>query len=170
MACCERWVVAIWRGGSEPKRTHSVAKRTMRSMANTKSDRARFRLWRWVAVIVIMIATVAIVIWSIAFELYWWPIRFEASRWRATPAEHTWRSVRLRMVDDLMASGRLIGLAPSSVETLLGPPDRPRSHSPSAVWTYYLGLERNHPFAIDGEWLNVEFAGGHCTNVSIWRD
>jgi hypothetical protein len=59
---------------------------------------------------------------------------------------------RLRMVDDLLASGRLIGMSKNQVIELLGPPDGTQD----AGVSYYLGPERG-PFGIDSETLIIEF-------------
>jgi hypothetical protein len=65
---------------------------------------------------------------------------------------------RLCMVDDLMVSGRLMGMSSNQVVELLGPP-HDKSFPFGAVNCdihYYLGPERGF-IRIDSEWLFLKF-------------
>lgn len=53
------------------------------------------------------------------------PTAFSSTVWKASPATCDHDSMRQRMVDDLLASKKLIGLQQSEVEALIGPSDGP---------------------------------------------
>lgn len=80
------------------------------------------------------------------------PLPFDAAAWQNNPATFSHDSMRLRMVDDLLASHPLVGRTRSQVVALLGEPDDVGWRNPDMV--YQLGLERG-PFAIDSEWLQL---------------
>lgn len=86
--------------------------------------------------------------------------KFNADTWRnQEQVEHDHiRPPRLRMVDNLMSSGRLDGLSRNQVVELLGPP-HDKSFPFGAKFCdihYYLGPERRFP-SIDSEWLFITF-------------
>ncbi len=90
---------------------------------------------------------------------------FEAGVWRLEPTNDTspWPT-RLRMVDDLLVSHRLIGLGRADVLELLGPPDdveffrETSRRSDDEDWDlgYKLGPERGKFMRIDSEWLLLD--------------
>ena len=90
--------------------------------------------------------------------------KFDAVLWKA----NAWDSQKKRqvydgdwpprqcMVDDLMASRRLLGMPKSEVFDLLGPPDN--SPSPHRhYYSYYLGRQRRGFIRLDPEELVIEF-------------
>lgn len=100
--------------------------------------------------------------------------KFDAEVWRSQEgAEHDsdWPP-RLCMVDDLMSSGRLIGLTNNQVVELLGPPEDkgfPFGVSNCDIY-YYLGPERGF-IRIDSEWLYLKFGpDGKVSRQRIRRD
>ncbi|HEX8394605.1 MAG TPA: hypothetical protein VF665_19820 [Longimicrobium sp.] len=109
------------------------------------------------------------VLGGIAFESYWNAREFEPAAWRANDKSDPSRPVRLRMADDLVASGRLSGLHRTEVERLLGPP------GDKAMWkdwdmVYYLGPERGL-LSLDSEWLVIRLGtDGRVLRHEIVRD
>jgi hypothetical protein len=93
---------------------------------------------------------------------------FNAQRWKDQKVQ-SWNGMwppRLCMVDDLLASGRLKGMAKSQVIELLGPAD----YTTIVALYYHLGPERGF-FRIDSETLVVEFdARQVLTKSYIYRD
>lgn len=92
---------------------------------------------------------------------------FDPQTWQANPGENSSESVRLRMIDDLLASGRLErGMHDSMVLGVLGYPDDPAHDTcttASEHWCYFLGksLAGTHEggsFA-EGAWLILRFDG-----------
>ena len=96
------------------------------------------------------------------------PVRpFDSALWKdvRTADNH----VRLSMVEWLVRSGRLDGLARPQVMELLGPPN---GDSYFREWdlVYLLGPERGL-FSIDSEWLVVRFgADGRVAEYDVVRD
>lgn len=83
------------------------------------------------------------------------PLRFERERWLAAEPEFTSRSVRLRMVDSLLRRHTLIGMSRDEIVALIGEPGDSGGYFKDYDLVYFLGLERDSLFAIDGEWLVV---------------
>ncbi len=130
----------------------------------TKRSPARGALG-WLAIV----ACVLCGLWLafIAFVLFWPAIAdithrqaFDAKTWReeeSTKHDVLWPP-RLCMIDDLMASRRLIGMTLDQVIDLLGPP-ADKSFPYGAVDCdihYYLGPERGF-LRVDSEWLFLKF-------------
>lgn len=82
------------------------------------------------------------------------PMPFDSAVWRATASESTHDSVRLRMVDDYLATHSPIGRTPDEVTADLGEPDD-TGYFHEYDMVYRLGLERNSAFPIDSEWLVI---------------
>ena len=84
---------------------------------------------------------------------------FDAALWRVPPKDDDplW-PVRLRMVDDLVASKALDVLTRQEVETLLGKRDVTDKWQDWHL-VYRLGPERRGLFRIDSEWLVIRFDG-----------
>ncbi len=82
------------------------------------------------------------------------PIPFDSEVWKATPSEFSWDSVRLRMVDDLLATRPLVGQHRDDIVALIGEPDDTPYFREYAM-VYHLGQER-HSFGIDSEWLVIQ--------------
>lgn len=80
------------------------------------------------------------------------PMEFDAAVWRENEPEYSWESIRLRMVDDLLASDILIGLTHDEIVALLGSAPATEYFNDWDL-VYYLGAERSYLFAIDSEWL-----------------
>jgi len=82
------------------------------------------------------------------------PMPFDSAVWRATASESTHDSIRVRMVDDYLATHSPIGRTRDEVAADLGEPhDTARFHEYDMV--YRLGLERDSAFPIDSEWLVI---------------
>ena len=77
---------------------------------------------------------------------------FDAEVWKATPSEFSHESMRLRMVDDFLASHAPVGKSRGQVEALLGPPDD-TPYFDEYDMVYHLGAERAGIMSIDSEWL-----------------
>jgi hypothetical protein len=77
---------------------------------------------------------------------------FEASVWRERPDDHT----RARMSDDLIQSGKLIGLTVIEAQALLGPPSGNLGGSDCDL-SYWLGTDRG--------WLCLSAARGQVEKV-----
>ncbi len=82
------------------------------------------------------------------------PIPFDSEVWMATPSEFSLDSVRLRMVDDLLATRPLVGRHRDEIVALIGEPDD-TPYFRKYPMVYHLGQER-HPFGIDSEWLVIQ--------------
>ncbi len=82
------------------------------------------------------------------------PIPFNSEVWKATPSEFSLDSVRLRMVDDLLATRPLVGQHRDDIVALIGEPDD-TPYFRKYPMVYHLGQER-HPFGIDSEWLVIQ--------------
>ena len=81
---------------------------------------------------------------------------FDAAAWRSAvePPSGIGRSeIRIKMVDDLIASGILDGMYRKEVEALLGPDD---GRGGGGAERYWLGPERGF-ISIDGEWLSIRY-------------
>jgi hypothetical protein len=112
---------------------------------------------------------------AFAFALFLWGTgaigdvfssgRFDAEDWREAREAPFRDRTRLRMVDDLLGSGRLDGAAKGKVLELLGPPSSQRG----SEMTWRLGPDRG--IGIDSTWLTLRFdAGDRMTSHSIWED
>lgn len=99
---------------------------------------------------------------------------FDAELWRNQEnIEHDamWPP-RLCMVDDLVSSGRLDGLAKDQVVQLLGPPHEKNFPFGATICDihYYLGPERGF-IRIDSEWLFITFGeDGRVNRNWLYRD
>ena len=113
--------------------------------------------------VVIGVYPYLMLIWMVSTE------RIQDWRHRQTFNAYLWRNQenseldrmwppRLRMVDDLVASGRLKGMTESKVVELLGPPTGKllSSNTNESHISYYLGPERGI-FGIDSETLCLSF-------------
>ena len=110
--------------------------------------------------------------------------KFDSALWKADVWDNNTKKYvyggdwppRLRMVDGLMASGRLLGKAKSEVVDLLGPPDHKtdfignRQRFIEGTFSYYLGPERGF-IRIDSECLILEFdLDDKVSRQYIYRD
>ncbi|HEY9684986.1 MAG TPA: hypothetical protein V6C86_25640 [Oculatellaceae cyanobacterium] len=91
---------------------------------------------------------------------------FSSNDWKTTRTDQA-SSARLKEVDDLVRSGKLIGLSRESVQELLGIPDSIKPEL--SEYIYRLGPERNL-ISIDEEWLVVHFRNGSVTSANIMID
>jgi hypothetical protein len=105
---------------------------------------------------------------------------FQPSVWRDEPTKDTrpWPT-RLRMVDDLIASRELIGIARADVLNLLGPADdvtffrETSRRGDDAEWDlgYKLGPERGKWMRVDNEWLLLDLNDqGRVERVLVTHD
>jgi len=79
---------------------------------------------------------------------------FDRDEWLAKRAASFDDRTRLRMVEDLRASGRLEGLTREEAATLLGEPDA-RRWEDDRSWVWRLGPDRG--IGIDSSWLLLRF-------------
>jgi hypothetical protein len=78
---------------------------------------------------------------------------FDSARWKSENRRSA-EGIRVRMVDDLLRTHKLIGMQRAQLEALLGvPPSTP--YFSEYDFVYWLGPERG-PFSIDSEWLVVK--------------
>lgn len=97
------------------------------------------------------------------------PRKFDSAVWKSTPAEFSWESMRLKMVDDLLARTTLQGMTEAAVVDLLGEPDE-TPYFDEFDMVYWLGQER-HPFGIDSEWLVIRLNdAGVASEARVVRD
>ena len=99
---------------------------------------------------------------------HWHRRRFDAAEWRRNDRSNPSWPARLTMVDDLLKRHDLHGLTRDSVETLLGPGERPST----TEWDfeYYLGPERGL-MRIDSETLVFKLGpDGRVRDYRIARD
>lgn len=78
-------------------------------------------------------------------------LRFDSITWKNTPSEMSYETVRLRMVDDFLASHAPVGKTRDRIVALIGRPDDTEYFREYDL-VYHLGPERG-PFGIDSEWL-----------------
>jgi hypothetical protein len=74
-----------------------------------------------------------------------------------------WATKRYELVEDLVASHKLVGLTEEQVGELLGAPDR--ESTSAATWEYYLGMTPKL-IPIDGDALSLQFSNGKV--VRYW--
>jgi hypothetical protein len=120
--------------------------------------------------LVVYVGTMAFLFLAPEVEAHSKATEFEAAAWKARSldAGQMWPT-RLRMVDDLLKSERLIGATRQQVEDLLGPPDKTEYFRD---WTmvYWLGPERG-AFRIDSEWLGIRLSqSGVVSEARLLRD
>ena len=86
------------------------------------------------------------------------PIPFSSSLWKECSHQ------RSRMVENLVASGNLLGRSQAEIHDLLGVPSGTDSIRGDhyIYWTGYAG--------IDDSWLELEFTDGHVSNVHHYAD
>ena len=78
---------------------------------------------------------------------------FDSVRWKAENRRGA-DGIRVRMVDDLLRSHKLVGMQRAQLEELLGVPP-PTPYFTEYDYVYWLGPERG-AFSIDSEWLIVK--------------
>jgi hypothetical protein len=113
-----------------------------------------------VAVVTAVIASpfVFAVLWDIPREIAERRNRlpFDSSTWKASLANNSNDSIRLRMVDDLLRRHSLLGMTREDVMSLLGHPPK-TEYFRDYDFVYWLGPERSF-MSIDSEWLAVKFS------------
>lgn len=140
------------------------------------------RRWACLAVLIAAAATccglplacVALLIFRDKIDNWRHQRRFDADLWKADVFDKRTKKYafdrdwppRLCMVDDLMASARLVGMTKSHVIELLGPPDGKNSFE----FEYHLGPGRDF-IGIDSEALRIEFdRDGKVKSQYVLRD
>jgi hypothetical protein len=94
-------------------------------------------------------------------------VAFDSAAWKAENGDAA-QGIRVRMVDDLLARHKLVGMARAQVEELLGvPPATPYFREYDYV--YWLGPERGF-ISIDSEWLVVKINEGVVVSAKIVTD
>lgn len=88
---------------------------------------------------------------------------FDSDRWKQAEAPGGY--TRLRMVEHLIASERLVGLTRAEIVSTLGPPDGTEYFSEWDM-VYWLGPERSL-ISLDSEWLVIRF--GRSDTVADYR-
>jgi hypothetical protein len=117
-------------------------------------------------------------VWFVVFSVglgaaglgaYVWSTRAEAfdqQRWRECDVT---TSTRAAMAEDLVRSGRLIGLSKDDVVRLLGEPNASR-YCPRAEFGFALGAERGF-VSIDSEWMCLRLGPkGKVIEVYLKKD
>jgi len=95
-------------------------------------------------------------------------VAFDAAVWNDPDRCCTAPYPRQAMADDLIATGRLLGLRRDQVVALLGQPEPGRSDADRLE--YFTGPERGF-MPIDSEWLRIELdASGHAVEVELCTD
>lgn len=123
--------------------------------------------------------------WVLFFGLFMLPhgmeylerTAFDAQRWRgaAYTPEKGLNEERLRLIDDLIESGRLDGMARADVTALLGPDDSAegtgwgRGYFTQWDLVYWLGTARG-PIPIDSEWLVICFENDVVSEYRLVMD
>jgi hypothetical protein len=133
--------------------------------------------------LLLAVAALVVCVYSVLFLVLVFRGPFEAWRHRRGFDPAAWRGQdafdhstpwppRLCMVDDLLASGRLLGMTEDQVVRLLGTPaskDFPFDAS-ACDMRYYLGPERGF-MRIDSEWLFIKLdSGGRVARQWLYRD
>lgn len=104
-----------------------------------------------------------------SLEIDFEPIPFNSSTWIASEPEFSLDSLRLRMIDDLLATHELVGMPRNKIVSLIGEPDD-TEYFVEYEMVYYLGQER-HPLGMDSEWLAIDLdANSTATFAGILRD
>jgi len=94
-------------------------------------------------------------------------VAFDSAAWKAENGDAA-QGIQIRMVDDLLARHKLVGMSRAQVEELLGvPPDTPSFREYDYV--YWLGPERGF-ISIDSEWLVVKINDGIVVTAKIVTD
>jgi hypothetical protein len=95
-------------------------------------------------------------------------LAFDAARWQAAPrSDWSHDAVRLRMVDDFLATQRPLGKSRDAIVALLGEPDDTEYFAEFDM-VYRLGPERG--LGVDSEWLVFKLTNGTVTDVQTLRD
>lgn len=114
---------------------------------------------------------------AIGLVMFWenvpWPssysLAFDSVKWKSTRAEFSEKSIRLRMVDDLLANHPLVGLDRAAIVALLGEPDK-TPYKAEYDMVYFLGPERSW-ISVDSEWLVIKLdSAGVATKAAIATD
>jgi hypothetical protein len=92
--------------------------------------------------------------------------RFESDTWKKVRESDD--PARIRMVDDLLTTHRLVGMSRPQIDALLGVPDR-TSNFRAYNYVYWLGPERGL-ISIDSEWLGIRFENGFAVEAKLLRD
>ncbi|MEO0476612.1 MAG: hypothetical protein AAF085_11685 [Planctomycetota bacterium] len=127
---------------------------------------------RRLIIVVLLIGMLASIVYLFVWSPESWRLyrqAFDAEIWKSSPATWDEDSPRLMMVDDLLATGRLIGQSRESAVQMLGPADdTPYFRDYDLV--YWLGPERGF-FSIDSEWLIIKLdEEGVIRDASLARD
>ncbi len=137
-------------------------------------EQRRFAITVWVVLGVTCLTSIAGFAW---FQLHMLtgyevkPLAFDSMQWRTTPAKFSHDSVRLRMVDDLLATRTLKGMEKSEITELVGPADDTPYFDEPRRMVYWLGQERAGLVSIDSEWLLIDFdEHGIATAAELARD
>jgi hypothetical protein len=100
------------------------------------------------------------------FKDYSSRIAFDSAIWKEDEKRNT--GIRVKMVDNLLKTRPLIGLAKAEIDSLLGIP-QPTDYFKDDDYVYWLGPERGL-FSIDSEWLCLDFKDGVVIKANIRRD
>lgn len=177
------WILFFAYGGSSPPRRHPLQDVIVWTpwalvglvlvLRLTRGPSIRLFSYAFGTASSIAVLVVALALKPVAEDLYH-RRDFDAALWRdETLVDHDvmWPP-RLCMVDDLLASGRLIGLTREEVVELLGPPEEPGFPLGAVDCDvfYHLGPERGF-LSIDSEWLFLALdQQGRVHRAWIYRD
>lgn len=115
----------------------------------------------------------AMIVFRPTLDNFWHRQAFNAEEWKdSKKSGHTMWPPRLCMIDSLMDSRQLNGMASNQVIDLLGPPaDKSFPYGASQCDVhYYLGPERGF-MRIDSEWLFIKFGeDGKVKRTWLYKD
>ncbi len=140
--------------------------------------RLRFSIRTWLCLIAVVAAALAMLYrassWlgdpryevpQIPFDSIAW--KQVTDPWKATQAEG-YRTVRSKMIEDLLKRYKFDGWTREQVVDLLGQPNEPGDGFDQWDMIYVLGLERGGAFSLDWEALGFKFdTQGKVTNYHI---
>jgi hypothetical protein len=92
---------------------------------------------------------------------------FDSASWKAENRRGA-QGVRVRMVDDLLRTHKLVGMSRGQLEDLLGVPPA-TEYFREYDYVYWLGPERGL-FSIDSEWLVVRCGQGVVVSAQVVTD
>jgi hypothetical protein len=92
---------------------------------------------------------------------------FDSASWKAENRQGA-AGVRVRMVDDLLRTRKLVGMSRAQLEDLLGVPPA-TEYFREYDYVYWLGPERGL-FSIDSEWLVVKCGQGFVVSARVVTD
>ena len=123
----------------------------------TTGDKQASRSWIWiVSLLVFLVLLVLLLVFAVVLPA---GEPFDSNTWKQAQAGQDDASIetRFQMAESVVASGLLLGKPRSEVIALLG--NSPDSGYFKGSLAYELGPQRSSYFAIDSDWLVIQFDG-----------